>query len=60
MEEVLMSRRYIDDLDSADNTDDMHQGSPPSILCIVEGQKNRADDGRVIIGLVSVTPSTGE
>jgi hypothetical protein len=50
---------YIDDLDSADNTDDMHQGAPPSILCVVEKSHSSHDD-RVSIGLISVTPSTGE
>ncbi|KAH7107410.1 muts domain V-domain-containing protein [Auriculariales sp. MPI-PUGE-AT-0066] len=50
---------YIDDLDSADNTDDMHQGSPPSLLCLVE-KSSGSNDGRVTIGLISVTPSTGD
>jgi len=54
-------RRYIDDLDSADNTDDSHQGNPPSILCLVEEVKPAwAEDGRATIGLISVTPSTGQ
>ncbi|KZV92839.1 hypothetical protein EXIGLDRAFT_717809 [Exidia glandulosa HHB12029] len=56
---IWTSATYIDDLESADNTDDMHQGSPPSILCLVE-RKTPADDGKVVISLVSVTPSTGD
>ncbi|EJD46059.1 hypothetical protein AURDEDRAFT_87246 [Auricularia subglabra TFB-10046 SS5] len=53
------SATYIDDLDSHDNTDEMHQGSPPSIMCLVEERQNTTGEN-VRIGLVSVTSSTGD
>ncbi|KZT24115.1 hypothetical protein NEOLEDRAFT_1068081 [Neolentinus lepideus HHB14362 ss-1] len=49
---------YVDELDSAD---DAARSSAPSLICLVEERKGgMGTDERVGIGLVVITPSTGD
>ncbi|KIO18514.1 hypothetical protein M407DRAFT_11850 [Tulasnella calospora MUT 4182] len=56
--ELYTATTYIDELDSAD---DESRASPPTLTCFVESLLGgMGADQRVLIGMVSVIPSTGE
>ncbi|KAF9264759.1 hypothetical protein L218DRAFT_972361 [Marasmius fiardii PR-910] len=47
---------FVDDLSSAD---EIERYAPPPILCIIEDSKG-ANDSQVTIGLIAISPSTGD
>ncbi|KAG9018923.1 Mismatch repair protein msh3 [Tulasnella sp. 427] len=56
--ELYTATTYVDELDSAD---DESRASPPTLTCFVESLLGgMGADQRVLIGMVSVIPSTGE
>ncbi|KAG8968832.1 Mismatch repair protein msh3 [Tulasnella sp. 425] len=56
--ELYTATTYVDELDSAD---DESRASPPTLTCLVESLLGgMGADQRVLIGMVSVIPSTGE
>lgn len=52
--------RYVDDLDSADDVANYATGSAPALMCLVEQKQAKKGSHGVTIGMLSVTPSTGD
>lgn len=54
----LISIRYVDDIDSADDTD---ANDAPLLMCLVEQLRGgMGADERVNIGMIAICPSTGD
>ncbi|KAG2157395.1 muts domain V-domain-containing protein [Suillus clintonianus] len=55
--ELYTAATYVDEVGSVD---DLDKYSAPPLLCLVEARKDDSAEGEISIGMIAITPSTGD